>query len=104
MTQMIQDQNRDAARMLLAEIAKAIVDHPEAVEVESIPRNEDTLLRLRVAPADVGKLIGKQGRTARSVRAILGALSMKQRSRYALDIVEDDREDGGENSAGLTER
>jgi uncharacterized protein len=75
---------------LVREIAQALVDEPAAVEVESIDRDENTVLKLRVAPHDVGKVIGKQGRTARSVRTILGAVSMKLHRRYTLDILEED--------------
>jgi len=75
---------------LVREIAKALVDEPDAVEVETVSREENTVLRLRVAPGDVGKVIGKQGRTARSVRTILGAVSMKVHHRYTLDILEED--------------
>jgi predicted RNA-binding protein YlqC (UPF0109 family) len=78
---------------LVREIAKALVDEPDAVEVETVAREENTVLRLRVAPQDVGKVIGKQGRTARSVRTILGAVSMKVHHRYTLDILEEDDED-----------
>jgi len=80
---------------LVREIARALVDQPDAVEVESDSREENTVLRLRVAPQDVGKVIGKQGRTARSVRTILGAVSMKLHHRYTLDILEED-DDGDE--------
>jgi predicted RNA-binding protein YlqC (UPF0109 family) len=73
---------------LMTEIAKALVDEPEAVQVEAIQEGESTLLRLRVAPGDIGKVIGKQGRTARSLRTILGAASMKLQHRFGLDIVE----------------
>jgi predicted RNA-binding protein YlqC (UPF0109 family) len=75
---------------LVREIARALVDDPDAVEVESVNREENTVLRLRVAPTDVGKVIGKQGRTARSVRTILGAISMKLHHRYTLDILEEE--------------
>ena len=75
---------------LVREIARALVDEPESVEVESVGRDENTVLKLRVAPADVGKVIGKQGRTARSMRTILGAVSMKMHHRYTLDILEED--------------
>ena len=75
---------------LVREIAQALVDDPAAVQVESVDRDESTILRLRVAPQDVGKVIGKQGRTARSVRTILGAVSMKLHRRYTLDILEED--------------
>ncbi len=82
-----------AVEDLVREIARALVDEPEAVDVESVRREENTVLRLRVAPQDVGKVIGKQGRTARSVRTILGAVSMKLRHRYTLDILEEGEED-----------
>jgi hypothetical protein len=75
---------------LVREIARALVDDPAVVEVESVNRDESTVLKLRVAPADVGKVIGKQGRTARSLRTILGAVSMKMHHRYTLDILEED--------------
>jgi predicted RNA-binding protein YlqC (UPF0109 family) len=77
---------------LVREIAQALVDEPAAVAVESVSRDENTVLKLRVAPQDVGKVIGKQGRTARSVRTILGAVSMKLHHRYTLDILEEDDE------------
>jgi predicted RNA-binding protein YlqC (UPF0109 family) len=77
---------------LVREIAQALVDEPAAVEVASVNRDENTVLKLRVAPQDVGKVIGKQGRTARSVRTILGAVSMKLHHRYTLDILEEDDE------------
>jgi predicted RNA-binding protein YlqC (UPF0109 family) len=75
---------------LVREIARALVDEPDAVEVEPVSRDENTVLRLKVAPQDVGKVIGKQGRTARSVRTILGAVSMKVHHRYTLDILEEE--------------
>jgi uncharacterized protein len=78
---------------LVREIARALVDVPDAVQVEADSREENTVLRLRVAPQDVGKVIGKQGRTARSVRTILGAVSMKLHHRYTLDILEEDDEE-----------
>jgi predicted RNA-binding protein YlqC (UPF0109 family) len=85
MTQGPQDPMKD----LVAEIARALVDDPGSVEVELQQHEESSVLRLRVAPSDVGKVIGKQGRTARSMRTILGAVSMKQHHRYTLDILED---------------
>jgi uncharacterized protein len=79
-----------AVEELVREIAKALVDEPGAVEVQAVGRDENTVLKLKVAPQDVGKVIGKQGRTARSVRTILGAVSMKLHHRYTLDILEED--------------
>jgi hypothetical protein len=75
-------------KTLMTEIAQALVDTPEAVHVDAIKEAESTVLRLRVAPSDIGKVIGKQGRTARSLRTILSAASMKLHHRFALDIVE----------------
>ena len=71
---------------LVAGMARALVDDPDQVSVEAAPENEGTVLLLRVAPGDLGKVIGKQGRTARSMRTILGAASMKAQHRFALDI------------------
>ena len=86
------DERRDDMQELVTEIARALVDEPGAVIVDAVERDENTILRLRVAPADVGKVIGKQGRTARSMRTILGAVSMKHHHRYTLDILEEDGE------------
>jgi len=71
---------------LISGLAKALVDSPEEVTVKSAPDNDGTVLLLRVAPTDLGKVIGKQGRTARSIRTILGAASMKAQHRFSLDI------------------
>ena len=81
-------------KTLMTEIARALCDEPDAVQVEAIQEGDSTLLRLRVAPNDIGKVIGKQGRTARSLRTILGAASMKLQHRYGLDIVESDHGGG----------
>ena len=81
-----------AVEELVREIARALVDEPAAVDVQSVNREENTVLKLKVAPNDVGKVIGKQGRTARSVRTILGAVSMKLHHRYTLDILEEDEQ------------
>ena len=79
---------------LVTEIARALVDFPEGVSVEAIHEGEGTVLRLRVAASDIGKVIGKQGRTARSLRTILAAASMKLKHRFSLDIVEEDGSPG----------
>lgn len=76
---------------LLTTIAKALVDDTAAVKVEALTQQDSNVLRLYVAPGDIGKLIGKQGRTARSLRTILGAASMKLQARFSLDIVESGR-------------
>ncbi len=75
-------------RMLVEQIAKALVDEPEKVTVQAVDGEQVTVLELRVSPEDLGKVIGKQGRTARSIRTILGAAGMKLRKRYTLEILE----------------
>ncbi len=81
------DQSVDMLQLVEA-IAKALVDSPDQVSVQAIQEGESLILRLRVAPTDIGKVIGRQGRTARSFRTILGAASMKLKRRFSLDIVE----------------
>jgi predicted RNA-binding protein YlqC (UPF0109 family) len=81
------DQGGDM-RSLVEEIAKVLVDEPAQVSVSAVESAEGTVLELRVAQGDLGKVIGKQGRTARSIRTILGAASMKYHKRFTLEIVE----------------
>jgi predicted RNA-binding protein YlqC (UPF0109 family) len=73
---------------LLEEIAKALVDDPDAVSVSEIAGEQTTVLELRVAQDDLGKVIGRQGRTARAIRTILGAAGMKLRKHFVLEILE----------------
>ena len=73
---------------LIERIARALVDKPEDVFVTAIEGNQATVLELKVAKEDLGKIIGKQGRTARSLRTIVGAASAKERRRIVLEIVE----------------
>jgi len=73
---------------LVEAIAKALVDHPEDVQVESVEASQVTVLELRVHPEDLGKVIGRQGRTAKAIRTLLGASGMKVRRRFTLEIVE----------------
>ena len=75
-------------RELVEDIAKALVDIPDEVAVREVEGEQATLLELRVAPRDLGKVIGKQGRTARSIRTLLGAAGMKLNRRFTLDILE----------------
>jgi predicted RNA-binding protein YlqC (UPF0109 family) len=79
-------------RMLVEQIAQALVDAPEQVQVTPVEDGDATVLELRVAPTDLGKVIGRQGRTAKSIRTILGAASMKFKKRYMLEIIEDEEE------------
>jgi predicted RNA-binding protein YlqC (UPF0109 family) len=73
---------------LIVDIAKALVDNPDEVVVNAIEGEQTTVLELRVAQSDLGKVIGKQGRTARSIRTILGAAGMKLKKRFTLEILE----------------
>jgi len=75
-------------RELMEEIAKALVDKPEEVVVTEVEGEQTTVIELKVAKDDLGKVIGKQGRTARSMRTILGAASTKLRKRSVLEIIE----------------
>ncbi|MCU0540254.1 MAG: KH domain-containing protein [Desulfobacterales bacterium] len=73
---------------LIESIAKALVDFPEQVSVNVVEGSQASVLELSVAKADLGKVIGKQGRTAKAIRTILGAASAKQKKRAVLEIVE----------------
>ena len=73
---------------LLEAIAKALVDNPDQVQVRAIEGEEVTVLELRVHPSDLGKVIGRQGRMAESIRIILGAVGMKLRKRVTVEILE----------------
>ncbi|MEP7352311.1 MAG: KH domain-containing protein [Acidobacteriota bacterium] len=73
---------------LVADIAKALVDIPDEVVVREIAGEQVTVLELRVAATDLGKVIGKQGRTVRSIRTLLGAVGTKLNRRFTLEILE----------------
>jgi uncharacterized protein len=73
---------------LIEKIVKALVDNPEQVSVQSIEGEQTTVFELRVAQSDLGKVIGKQGRTATSIRNILSAAGMKLKKRFTLEILE----------------
>ncbi|UCF95484.1 MAG: KH domain-containing protein [Desulfobacterales bacterium] len=73
---------------LITSIARALVDDPEQVRVTEVEGSQTTVLELRVAKSDMGKIIGKHGRIAQSIRTILAAASGKKRKRYVLEIVE----------------
>jgi len=75
-------------KVLIGCIAQALVDHPEQVDVTEVERDQTTVLELKVAKEDIGKVIGKQGRTARAMRTILSAASAKIKKRTVLEIVE----------------
>lgn len=73
---------------LIEEIAKALVDNPEEVHVNEIEGEQSTIIELRVGTSDVGKVIGRQGRTANAIRVILGAAGMTIGKRINLEIIE----------------
>jgi uncharacterized protein len=75
-------------RELVEEIAKALVDKPEQVQVKAVEGEQVTVLELRVHPEDLGKVIGRQGRTAKAIRTLLGAAGMKLKKRFTLEILE----------------
>lgn len=73
---------------LIATIAKALVDYPEQVEVHEVSGEQTSVIELKVAKEDLGKIIGKRGRTASAMRTILGAASTKLKKRSVLEIIE----------------
>ena len=74
---------------LVEEIARGLVGHPESVEVKALEGSQVTVLELRVHAEDLGKVIGRQGRTAKAIRTLLGAAGMKAHKRFTLEILED---------------
>lgn len=77
-----------AMKELLEEIARALVDNPEDVQVTEVEGEQTTVLELRVRNEDLGKVIGRQGRTARAIRTLLSAAGMKVHKRFVLEILE----------------
>ena len=73
---------------LVEKIARALVDHPDKVEVVIVEGTQVTLLELRTHPEDLGKVIGRQGHTVNAIRTLLSAASVKLHKRYTLDIVQ----------------
>ena len=73
---------------LITEIVKALVDQPEEVSVNEMGGGDTIILEVRVAKTDMGKVIGKQGRTAQAIRTIMSAAAGKKRKRYIMEIVE----------------
>jgi predicted RNA-binding protein YlqC (UPF0109 family) len=77
-----------AMKDLITEIVKALVDQPEQVSVNELGGSHTTVLEVKVAKTDIGKVIGKRGRTAQAIRTIMSAAAGKARKRYILEIVE----------------
>lgn len=75
-------------RELIEFLAKSLVDNPDEVSTRTYERQQNTVVELEVAPDDLGKVIGRQGRTARAIRTLLSAAGEKTRRRYSLDIVD----------------
>lgn len=73
---------------LVTYIAKSLVDNPDKVEVREVAGEQTAVLELKVAPEDLGKIIGKQGKTAKAIRTILGAAAAKMKRRAVLEILE----------------
>ena len=73
---------------LIAYVARTLVDTPDEVHVSTLERDQGTVIELEVAPADLGKVIGRQGRTARALRTLLSAAGQGARRRYILDILD----------------
>ncbi len=78
----------ESLKTLVEVMARALVDKPEEVHVSEVEGEQTTVIELKVAKEDLGKVIGKEGRTARSLRTILGAASTKLRKRSVLEIIE----------------
>lgn len=78
----------DSVVEMVEMIAKALVDEPDSVEVQHVSGERSSVLELSVAQDDLGKIIGKKGRTAKSIRTLLGAVSMKMDRRFSLEILE----------------
>ncbi|HXX16781.1 MAG TPA: KH domain-containing protein [Candidatus Eremiobacteraceae bacterium] len=74
---------------LVENIAKALVDRPEDVQVRELQGTQVTVLELRTHPQDLGKVIGREGRTAKAIRTLLGAGGMKLHKRFTLEIIEE---------------
>ena len=75
-------------RELVEFVAKSLVDHPDDVRTRTHERNDQTVIELEVAPEDLGKIIGRQGRTARAIRTLLNAAGQRSRRRFSLDILD----------------
>jgi predicted RNA-binding protein YlqC (UPF0109 family) len=78
----------DDMKKLVETMARALVDQPDSVEVTEVEGEQTTVIELKVAKEDLGKVIGREGRTARSLRTILSAASTKLRKRSVLEIIE----------------
>jgi len=76
---------------LIELIAKSLVDNPDKVQVSQLDGEQSSIIELKVAPEDVGKVIGKQGRNVQAIRVIVGAAGMKLKKRFILELIESGR-------------
>ena len=83
------DQDTESVVEMIEVIAKSLVDEPNEVSVEAVNGSQSCVVELSVHHTDLGKVIGRKGRTAKSIRTLLGAVSMKHNHRYTLEILED---------------
>lgn len=81
------EQNGDV-RALVEQVAKSLVDKPDEVYVDEVPENGAIVFELEVAEDDMGKLIGRHGRTVKALRSLVSATGVRQRKRYSLEILE----------------
>jgi hypothetical protein len=98
---MLKTEETQEMRDIVFQIAKALVDAPDEVTLDVLERDGSAILRLRVAPTDTGKIIGKMGRTARSIRTILAACGMKYHHRFSLEIIEDHNQQPADHADSL---
>jgi uncharacterized protein len=82
------DDPKGDMRVLIEQIARSLVDEPDQVSVDQIEEEQETVLELAVSPNDLGKVIGRQGRTARALRTLLSAASLKSHKSFTLEILE----------------
>jgi uncharacterized protein len=91
-------------KALVETIAKALVDHPDGVQVNAVEGSQVTVLELRTDRDDLGKVIGRDGRIAAAIRTLLGAAGMKFRKRFTLEILEEEISENGRAYNRRTER
>ena len=82
------DNQRDEVADLIDRIARSLADQPDEVSVAEFEEDQDLVIELKVAPEDLGQIIGRQGRMARAMRTLLGAAGLKRGRRYILEILE----------------
>jgi predicted RNA-binding protein YlqC (UPF0109 family) len=92
-----------AVKDIIEKMAKALVDHPDEVAVRVIEGEQTTILELKVAQSDIGKVVGKHGRTIRSIRTILNAGGMKSKKRFVLEVL-DPKDSAEQEEIGMNKK